>query len=107
MVQRRDVRGTQRIGSSTERPTLGSWRRRQRSSGSSSSPPPPQKTPGTFDTKRRDLKAAIERVMPDGETFAWVTGHEVESVFRSVYTGFFYPSMTVSLALGVRELKVR
>lgn len=45
--------------------------------------------------------------MPDGETFAWVTGHEVESVFRSVYTGFFYPSMTVSLALGVRELKVR
>lgn len=64
----------------------------------------PQKTPGTFDTAARTLRRRIEDVMPENEGFGWVIGHDVSHVFRSVMTRFHYPSMAVSLALGVREL---
>lgn len=64
----------------------------------------PLKTPGTFDKSVRNLRTEMERLLPDAEGFSWVEGHDVSYVFRTVYTQFHYPSMTTSLALGVREL---
>jgi hypothetical protein len=67
----------------------------------------PYKTPGTFDKSTRDLRVAIEQILPDAEGFAWVAGHETANIFRTVYTTYHYPSMVVSLALAVRELTIK
>jgi hypothetical protein len=64
----------------------------------------PLKTPGEFDKTARSLRELTETMLPDAEGFRWVQGHDIAPVFRTVYTRFHYPSMTVSLALGVREL---
>lgn len=64
----------------------------------------PLKTPGTFEKASRELRARIEGVFPTNEGFTWVAGHEVAPVFRTVLTRFHYPSMAVSLGLGVIEL---
>ena len=65
----------------------------------------PLKTPGTFDRACESLRSSMESQMPDGQGFSWVDGHRVATVFGTVYSGFHYPSMTTSLALGVRELQ--
>ena len=61
-------------------------------------------TPGTFERAIQTARSAAECVLPDSEGFSWVSGHTFACVFQGVPTDFHYPSMSVSLALGVREL---
>jgi len=61
-------------------------------------------TPGTFDRNIDNAKHQAELILPPGEGFSWVYGHDFARVFDVVSTGFYYPAMHVSLALGVREL---
>ena len=63
----------------------------------------PLRTPGAFDKAVGELESSVSSLLPEREGFLWIAGHHCTPIFEQVDTGFHYPAMKVSLALGFLE----
>ena len=63
----------------------------------------PVATPGSFEKAIERVHAEVSSLLPEDQGFTWASGHGLTAIFEQVSTEFYYPAMSVSLALAVLQ----